>query len=105
MATADTARIYRRAARKVAIIAVLGLVLGLVALRNAGYGMLVGGGATGETRNELVLLNCRYFTGTESVINRQWTSAKRAKSGCPLITRFTDLRSTAGGDILTLPPR
>lgn len=103
MATAETARIYRRAARKVVIIAVLFAVLAVVGLRNAGYSVLIGGGATGETRGELVLLNCRYFTGTEKVINRLWKKAEDAKAGCPVLGRFADLSPSLGGEAVTAP--
>jgi len=102
VATAETARVYRRAARKMIIIAILGAVLGVVALRNAGYGVLIGGGATGETRGELALLNCSYFTGTEKIINRMWRNAAEIKGGCPVLARFADQRS-GSGDILQLP--
>ena len=82
------------------IIAILFAVLGVIGLRNAGYSVLIGGGATGETRNELVLLNCRYFTGTEKVINRMWKRAEDAKAGCPVLVRLADARMGMGGEAL-----
>lgn len=65
--------------------------------------MLIGGGATVETRGELVLLNCRYFTGSEKVINRMWKKAEDAKSGCPVLARLADtlMGMGMGGEALT----
>ena len=104
MATAETARIYSRAARKVVIIVVLGAILGVFGLHNAGYGVWVGGGATGDTRNDLVLLNCRYFTGTEKIINHMWKKSDEANAGCPLLARFAANRDSFGGETV-LPAR
>ena len=88
VATAQTARVYKRAARKVILAAVLGLVFSVFAMHNAGYAVFIGGGVTGETKGSLVLLNCRYFTGTEKVINHSWRGADGGKPSCPLVAKF-----------------
>src|SRR4051812_12587559 len=103
MATAGTARVYRRAARKVVIMTILAALLGVFGLHNAGYGVWVGGGPTGDTRNDLVLLNCRYFTGTEKIINHVWKKSEETTARCPLLARFSANRDSFGGDVVRPP--
>ena len=80
-------KLRRWTIRRVAIIAVLAMVLGAVGLHDAGYALLIGGATTGETtQGAMAHLNCTYFTGTEKVINhimRPAVDAGRA-TRCPL---------------------
>jgi len=97
VATAETARMYKRAARKAILAVVLVFVLSIVVLHNEGYGLFIGGGATGETRNSLALLSCRYFTGTETIISRTWGNAEGAKSGCSWMKKLATPRDEMSG--------
>jgi hypothetical protein len=73
--------------RKIVIVAVLGLLVSLVAAYDAGYAIWIGGGATGESRGNLTLLSCTYFTGKERVINRIWQPIERGDH-CAFVTKI-----------------
>ena len=89
----DDARRRRRIQRQVIIGVVLVLVITLAVARDRGYGVLIGGGPTGETRGTLSLLNCTYFTGTERVIHREWKA--ESVGSCPLVNRVGKLPAYA----------
>ncbi len=92
-AAQDDARRRRRIQRQVIIGVLLVLVITLGVARERGYGVLIGGGPTGETRNGLALLNCTYFTGTERVIHREWRA--EPIGGCALVNRVGRLPAYA----------
>jgi len=85
--TLDPARARKITIRKIILALVVGLIFAAVSFRDQGYAIWVGGGKTGETRGNLVLVSCTYFTGTEKVINRTWRSAD-AGTTCPLVTKL-----------------
>ena len=77
--------------RKV-VAAVLALaIIGIYALHEAGYALLIeGGGSAAELNNGMVRLRCTYFTGTEKVITHISRSAQGGAGAirCPLTTKL-----------------
>ena len=85
------ARLRASSSRKIVIVVLLGAVVGVVAMRNEGYALLIESATppapTPTDVKYLVRMDCTYFTGTERVITHVWRKAEESKSGCPWVNK------------------